>query len=173
MYIKNKFKKGFTLIELLVVISIIGVLAVLVVTNLNEARARARDVRKKQDMAELQTAIQLYYNNYRKIPAKCGTNTIAGCGASGTTCCPVDGCPEFAAGGTGCDTVYMNKLPEGLGSNGIAYYSNTSTDTYCIKTTLENASDPDIAKSKSGCTSICTLAGTTLTGVLEYAVCSN
>lgn len=171
--LKNKIKKGFTLIELLVVISIIGILATLVVANLNEARARARDVRKKQGMRELKTALQLYYNDYKKLPAKCGTNTIAGCGASGTTCCPVAGCPEFAAGGTGCEVTYMNKFPEGLGSNTIAYYSSVSTDIYCIKTSLENASDPDIATSKAACTTACTTAGTTLTGSTEYAVCNN
>lgn len=171
--LKSKIFKGFTLIELLVVISIIGILATLVVANLNEARARARDVRKKQGMRELKTAIQLYYNDYKKLPAKCGTNTIAGCGSSGTTCCPVTGCPDFAAGGTGCEIVYMNKFPDGLGNNTIAYYSNVSTDVYCIKTSLENASDPDITTSKTACATACTAAGTTLTGTTEYAVCNN
>lgn len=166
---------GFTLIELLVVISIIGVLAVLVIANLNEARVRARDSNKKQNIVQLKTALRLYYNDYNKYPARCGTNTIAGCGATGASCCPntTSGCPEFSAGGTGCSTVYMNKLPSGLGSNTIAYYYSSTSDVYCIKTDLENASDSDIAGSKTQCNSICNpLIGRDLRSP-EYAVCSD
>jgi prepilin-type N-terminal cleavage/methylation domain-containing protein len=165
-------KSGFTLIELLVVISIIGVLAVLVTANLNEARARARDAKVKQNLAQLKTALRIYFNDYNKYPAKCGINTIAGCGALGTTCCPVAGCPGFSAGGTGCSTVYMNSLPTGLGNNTIAYYSN-GNDSFCIKANLENASDPDIASSWATCNSICSqlqLIGRNLQNK-EYAVC--
>lgn len=171
---KNKFFSGFTLIELLVVISIIGILATLVVANLNEARARARDVRKKQGMRELKTALQLYYNDYKKLPAKMTNGSIKGCGISGVGDCPFStSCPDFAAGGTGCEVVYMNKFPEGLGSNGIAYYSNVSTDVYCIKTDLDNASDPDIATSWTACNSVCNpLIGRNLQN-REYAVCNN
>lgn len=164
--IKNK---GFTLIELLVVISILGVLAVLVIANINEARARARDVRKKEDMAQLKTALKLYYNDYYKYPGNC-TLSLAGCGASGTTCCPVAGCPEFSAG-TSCATVYMNKLPTGLANNTISYRSD-GNDKFCIKAALENASDPDMASSYSGCGSICTSVGVTLK-TTELYVCSD
>lgn len=165
-------KRGFTLIELLVTITIIGVLAALVTANLSDARARARDAKKKQEMVQLKTALRLYYNDYQKYPAKCGINTIQGCGAAGATCCPVAGCPEFAAGGTGCETVYMNKLPTGLGSNTIAYYNNAN-DKYCLKTDLENPSDPDIAASWTVCNLICNpLLGRNLQNN-EYAVCAD
>lgn len=169
--IKNSNYRGFTLIELLVVISIIGVLATLVITNLNEARARARDVSIKQNLSQLKTALRLYYNDYNKYPAECGTNVIAGCGALGATCCPVSSCPEFAAGGSGCSTTYMSKLPPGLGNGTIAYYYDNTNDIYCIKTNLENASDPDIAASWSRCDSVCSpLIGRSLQNQ-EYAIC--
>ena len=166
-------KKGFTLVELLVVISIIGVLAPLVVTNLNEARARARDSRKKTDMAQLRTALQLYYNTYQKFPSYTSLNSIKGCGPLGTLDCPQGGCPGFAAGGTtGCDTVYMNALPDGLGTNGISYRSDNA-DKYCIKTVLDNLSDSDITTSHAGCASICSSLGVNLISTKEYAICAN
>lgn len=171
--IVQKNIKAFTLIELLVVISILGILATLIIANVNEARTRARDVRKKEDLYQLKTALKLYYNDYMKYPASCGTNTIAGCGSDGTTCCPVAGCPEFAAGGTGCDTTYMSKLPTGLGNNTIAYYYSALTDTFCVKTDLENASDTDIAASWSSCNTVCSpLIGRNLQNQ-DYAVCSD
>ena len=172
-------ENGFTLIELLVVISILGVLATLVIANVNEARGRARDVRKKADMTQLKTALKLYYNNYNRYPAgtglSCGMssiNSIKGCGINGTDCCPIAGCPEFSSG-TDCASVYMNKLPQGLGDNTISYFSDRN-EKFCIKTTLVNASDPDIATSYAGCSSICNSAdvGAGLK-TTEFAVCSD
>lgn len=88
-------KKGFTLVEMLVVISIIGILSSFAVVSLNSARQKARDALRKGDMAQLRTALNLYYddNNYR-YPA-CGTLDIlatdfgatVGTGAgTGSTC---------------------------------------------------------------------------------------
>lgn len=176
----NRNKNGFTLIELLVVISILGVLAVLVISNVNEARVRARDVRKKEDMAQLRTALKLYYNDYTVYPLSSTScsglyNVPKGCGSTGTSCCPntTANCPQFSAGGTsGCDTVYMSKLPAGLGSNVIGYFSSTDGENFCLKTTLENASDPDTAASYQGCSATCAKTTANLKST-EYAVCSD
>lgn len=65
---KQKLSKGFTLIELLVVISIIGILATLVLANLNSARQRGRDAQRKSDLRSIQEALQLYYNDFNKYP---------------------------------------------------------------------------------------------------------
>lgn len=53
-------KRGFTLIELLVVISIISLLSSIVLSSLNNARAKARDARRYQDIHNINNAIQLY-----------------------------------------------------------------------------------------------------------------
>jgi prepilin-type N-terminal cleavage/methylation domain-containing protein len=77
---KKKYNQnGFTLIELLVVITIIGLLSSLAVVSLNSARIKARDALRKADMAQMRTAVNLYYSDYNKYPI-CGKidNSCAG-----------------------------------------------------------------------------------------------
>jgi len=62
---------GFTLIELLVVISIIGILSSFAVVALNSARIKARDALRKGDMAQMRTALVLYYDDNFSYPI-CG-----------------------------------------------------------------------------------------------------
>ncbi len=60
--------KAFTLIELLVVIAIIGLLSSVVFASLNSARGKARDVKRMQDLRQISTALQLYYDTYGAYP---------------------------------------------------------------------------------------------------------
>ncbi len=76
-------KKGFTLIELLVVIAIIGLLSTLSIVALNSARARSRDARRVSDIKQIQTALEMYYNEFNKYPAGTGLSTLTI--GSGTT----------------------------------------------------------------------------------------
>jgi general secretion pathway protein G len=59
----KKNKKGFTLIELLVVIAIIGLLSTLAIVSLNSARQKSRDAKRVADIKQIQTALELYYND--------------------------------------------------------------------------------------------------------------
>jgi type II secretion system protein G len=68
-------QKGFTLIELLVVIAIIGVLASLVIVNLSTANRKSRDSRRKADLNEIKTALELYYDDFLGYPA--ATSSLA------------------------------------------------------------------------------------------------
>jgi prepilin-type N-terminal cleavage/methylation domain-containing protein len=61
-------KRGFTLIELLLVIAIMGVLASILVSSLQSARAGSRDTIRKRNLKELQTALELYYYDHGNYP---------------------------------------------------------------------------------------------------------
>lgn len=128
--------KGFTLIELLVVVSIIGLLATLVVANLNSARARARDAARKSDLKNISTALRLYYNDRSVYPSNNSSGSIMGCGSGGTSVCTW-GQPWVV--GT---TTYMQVLPKDpLTSQSYKYTVGAGLDTFTIYSCMENKSD--------------------------------
>lgn len=164
-------RRGFTLIELLVVISIIGVLATLIIANLNEARGRARDLRLKQNSAQLKTALQLYYGDFKGFPATGNGLAFNACGATGTSACTPGG--VFSAGSG--PTIYLNQLVQSGSYFEFKYYPCNTGDSYRIKVTLENASDADLATSQARCpNATCTLPGGSTLGAYaatEYIAC--
>lgn len=74
-----KKQQGFTLIELLVVIAIIGLLSTLAVVALNNARQKSRDAKRVSDIKQVQTALELYYNDANSYPTTLtfSTGTVA------------------------------------------------------------------------------------------------
>lgn len=102
----NRFKKrAFTLIELLVVIAIIGILATLAVVALQQARQNARDAKRMADMKQVQTALELFFNENSRYPTleEWGSGSISSFGAGEifmhkipTAPTPADGdCSDF------------------------------------------------------------------------------
>ena len=63
-----KQKKAFTLIELLVVIAIIGVIATISIIALQNARAKSRDAKRVGDAKQIQTALELFFNDNNRYP---------------------------------------------------------------------------------------------------------
>ncbi len=62
-------QRGFTIIELLVVVAIIGLLSSVVLSSLAEARAKARDTERLQELRQVQTALEQYRTTYGQFPA--------------------------------------------------------------------------------------------------------
>lgn len=67
-----KKQKGFTLIELLVVIAVIGLIASIISVALNDARARSRDLKRRTDLKQIYTALQLYFDDNGSYPTTSG-----------------------------------------------------------------------------------------------------
>ena len=66
-------KKAFTLIELLVAVAIMAVLSTIVMSQFEAARAKSRDNKRIADVAQLQLAIQLYFDRCGVYPTSSGT----------------------------------------------------------------------------------------------------
>jgi len=139
-------QKGFTLIELLVVIAIIGLLSTLAVVSLNSARAKARDARRTSDVRQLQTALEMYFNDANAYP-ETPTPVNLGEATTGTTDPLVltnisnvakdpIGWEETVSGAT----VYMRQVPSDPQTSTYHYvYAQTGSGTgYTIGFTLES-----------------------------------
>ena len=164
----NLLKRGFTLIELLVVISIIGILTALITTNLQGARIRARDARRKGDLQAISQSLRLYYTDHQGFPGST-SEVINGCGDLGT-----DPCSWGGAFRKNANTIYMGSLPEDPSSTTTtpAYYKYYSTNgnSFTLVATLENLSDTAITESQTRCAN--SLNGHTLVTATDYIVCA-
>ena len=69
---------GFTLIELLVVITIIGTLASVVLGNMQDSKALARDAKRIQDMNQIRAALQLFYIDNGRYPGVLDSIPVGG-----------------------------------------------------------------------------------------------
>jgi general secretion pathway protein G len=137
-----KKQKGFTLIELLVVIAIIGLLSTLAVVALNNARQKSRDAKRISDVKQIQTALELYYNDANGYPM---TVTLVAPGL------------ELAYDGT----TYMGHIPTAptpadCATNNTYTYTTTGSTgttyelTYCLGGTTGGVSDGVHTASPSG-----------------------
>lgn len=70
--------KGFTIVELLIVIVVIAILATISIVAYTGIQQRARDTQRKNDLAQIAKALQIYY-----VDSGNHLSTGSGCGASG------------------------------------------------------------------------------------------
>jgi general secretion pathway protein G len=119
----KKTNRGFTLIELLVVIVIIGLLTGILLVNYNSVRQRGRDAKRKSDLQQVASALEIYKADEGSYPA---TGSLSW--------------GESFTGGDG--TIYMSKLPEDPLSTRVYYYNSDGT-TFTLEACLENVADSD------------------------------
>ncbi len=124
----KKNKPGFTLIELLVVIAIIGLLSTLSIVALNQARARSRDARRLADVKQIQTALEMYYNDLGGYPASI---TAGGSIATGSVVyMDIVPKPPLPADGSACSAVSSAYAYSSGSFNGVT--NGSYTLTYCL-----------------------------------------
>lgn len=126
----NNKKRGFTLIEVLTVIAILGIIALLVFGNFIRSLKKARDSRRKQDLNQIRTALDVYYSVHEVYP---------------TATEP----PGLVWGGTLTDgnRVFMQKIPSDVNANlNYVYQSRDSGDAFVLYSCLENSEDIDYDK---------------------------
>lgn len=66
--LNTKRKHGFTLIELLVTIGIIAILVVIGVVSYSSINRRSRDTRRKSDIEQLRSALEMYRSDVGYYP---------------------------------------------------------------------------------------------------------
>ncbi len=138
----RKLSKGFTLIEILVVMVILGILVTIGLASFVSAQARSRDVRRKSDLKQIATSLDLYYSDYEVYPTGSVDGKIKGCPSGTGVACVWGGTPsEFKDG----KTTYMKIVPADplLGYN--YYYRtitvNSSVVGFQLYAHLENTKD--------------------------------
>jgi len=119
--------RGFTLVELIVVITIIGILAGLGFTNYATSQARARDGKRKVDLEQVRSALEMYRTDSGSYP---GGTLVSG--------------NDIAYGGTTYLTIPNDPKP------GRRYVYSGSANSYTLCAALETETG-----NPSGCGGSC------------------
>ncbi|MDO8668456.1 MAG: type II secretion system protein [bacterium] len=72
-----KNNRGFSLTEIMIAVSIIGSAATLAGANMDDILPMARDAQRKANVHQVQTALNLYYNDHEQYPATSGDQPTA------------------------------------------------------------------------------------------------
>lgn len=124
-------KNGFTLVEILVVISIIGLLVAVSLFGVQGARVSARDSKRKADLEQIRSALELYKADCNDYPGASGSPPLVPSPLVGdntpTTCSSTN--------------TYISGVPTDPVS-GNYYRYVPATTTYELWAYLENGSTP-------------------------------
>ena len=123
-YSNKTVKFGFTLIELLVVVAILGILASVGLGQFFTAQKRGRDTQRKESLASIARALEMYYNDHKQYPLSTGGNegNIVISGEAGMTI--INWGEEF----TDKKTTYMKQLPKDPADNAHYFYMSDGTN---------------------------------------------
>lgn len=120
-------RRGFTLIELLVVITIIGILMGILLVSYQGTRKTARDGKRKADLEQIRSALQLYHADCGQYPG----NSEVSFGSPLESDCP------------GSTATYMTQLPQDpLSDAGYLYrYNQEGPHSYVLCAHLEGGEE--------------------------------
>ena len=132
-------KNGFTLIELLVAMTIMALLMSLALVAYQGAKKSARDGRRKADLEQIRSALEIYRTDCKTYPSSLswggqlkGDDSSSACSSS---------------------NVYLDQIPSDPGSCSY-YYSRSSSNSYTLCASLETGGNlvSGCGSCGSGCT---------------------
>lgn len=163
---KKYSSRGFTLVELVLIIAVLGILAVGAIAAINpiEQIRKSNDAKRKTELAQLQRALDIYYQDAGRYPASSADYKL------------------FINGSTinwgNAWTPYISKLPADPSGKLYIYYSPPSSNgqTYYLYANLERgAKDLQACNKGNACSSLSTAgfpAQNACGGVCNYGVSS-
>lgn len=140
---KYRFLSGFTLIELLVVVSIMGILLSLSVYGMQDARKASRDGKRKTDLEQIRSALEMYKADCSGYPSSSLSPGGSLIGSGATSSCP-------------STNIYLSKIPADAQAPTRSYSYSSDGLTYSLCASLEKAPSPSMDVSGCGsCTTTC------------------
>jgi len=107
MKVMKKTTSAFTIVELLIVIVVIAILATISVVAYNGIQSRAYNSQRKNDIAAMIKALELYYVDNGRYPAPTGSPDAYMCLSS-----PGWNCWGAGTGNSLVSTQYISKIPQ-------------------------------------------------------------
>jgi len=165
-------ERGFTLIELLTAIGVFTILASIVIVTVNPLGQfrKAQDSKRKSDLAQIQRALESYYQDYGKYPAYTTS------GAYIYTINTGSGEEVNAIKWGETWSPYMDVVPVDPSSSKFYLYwsdSNNNYQSYRIYTSLDRGTnDPDACTEITGCPNAPGGCGLDSSVVCNYGVTS-
>ncbi len=147
---KKNRQSGFTLVELLMVVAIITLIMSIVTALVGDARAKARDTKRRADLAQIQVALELYRNQHGTFYV-----TGGGAGGSGVGFLAYEDGSSYPAAVT---RILYNQgllsqpiVEDPLQSPGYMIYVCNGGQSYAISATLEFPTTRDITEIQASC----------------------
>jgi len=138
-------RKGFTLIELLVSISIIAILIGLSLFGLSGARESSRDAKRKGDLEQIRSGLEIFKSDCSKYPS--------GNGVAATVIPNSAGALKGDDSSASCSSsnTYISQVPVDPVDPGRTYLYSSAGVTYELCTALEQGSGTVTCGGSSSC----------------------